>query len=168
MKSTTIAAVVAVCAFSAPVAAEDRLIDMSTAANVAAALQEAGYKAVIKTGDDGDPYISSAANGEEFTVDFYDCKDKHCTSISLSSWYKPDPLWTAALTNEWNAQKRFLRIGVDEKGKLREYIDISTVGKMTQANFADMINWYESMDAELARFIKEKRDAATPARPPAK
>jgi len=168
MKSTTIAAVAAVCAFSAPAVAEDRLIDMSTAANVAAALQEAGYKAVIKTGDDGDPYITSAANGDEFTVDFYDCKDKHCTSISLSAWYKPDPLWTAALTNEWNTQKRFLRIGVDDKGKLREYIDISTVGKMTQANFADMINWYESMDAELARFIKEKRDAATPARAPTK
>ena len=98
----------------------------------------------------------------EFTVDFYDCKDKHCTSISFSSWYKPDPLWTAALTNEWNAQKRFLRIGVDKEGKLREYIDISTIGKLTQANFADMVDWYESMDAELARFIKAKRDAAAP------
>lgn len=141
-------------------AAEEKLVDLSTAAGVATALQEAGYKAIIKQGDDGDPYILSAANGEEFSVEFYDCKDKHCTSIAFASFYKEDPLWTAALTNEWNATKRFLRIGVDSKGKLREYLDISTVGKMTQANFADYVSWYESMDAELGKFIAAKRDAA--------
>ncbi len=126
---------------------------------VAAALQEAGYKAVIKTGDDGDPYIISSANGEEFTIDFYDCKDKHCSSIAFSSFYKEDPMWTAALTNEWNAEKRFLRIGVDSKGRLREYLDVSTVGKLTQANFADLIDWYKSMDGALAKFIADKREA---------
>ena len=145
---------------STPVA--DKLFDATDPVAVAAALMTAGYKAELKT-DDGDPYILSAANGESFTIDFSDCKDKHCSSFQFDSYYQAEPLFTAAFANQWNLENRFLKVAVDEKGQLREYLYASGVGKLTQANFADLVDWYQTMDGALAKFVKEKREAAKPA-----
>ena len=147
-------------ACATPAFSEDKLFDATSASSVAASLQEAGYKALVKTGADGDPYILSSANGEDFTIEFYGCKDGHCSSLQFTSWYKAEPLWTPALTNEWNSDKRFLRIGIDNKGQLHEYLDLTVTGKLTQANFADWVDWYQVMDTSLNKFIAEKRAAA--------
>ena len=51
-------------------------------------------------------------------------------------------------------------MSVNQRGELREWLYVTTVGKLTKANFADVIDWYVSMDTELAKFLKEARDAA--------
>lgn len=143
---------------------QDKLFDATDPKATAAALMSAGYKAVLKESD-GDPYIESATNGQTFSIDFYGFKDGHCSSFQFESWYKPDPLWTPALANKWNIANRFLRIAVNDKGELHEYMDVTGVGKLTQANFADAVDWYQTMDGELAKFIDKAREAAKPDTP---
>lgn len=62
--------------------------------------------------------------------------------------------------NKWNDTKRFLSVSINERGELREWMNVSTLGKLTKANFADVIDWYATMDGEVSKFVKEARDAA--------
>jgi hypothetical protein len=148
---------------AAPAMAADRIVDVSSIENVAALMREAGYKAEIKVGKNGDSYIESGIGGNGFQVNFYGCKDKvGCDSLQFYSWYKKEPFFTVAMANEWNAGRRFLKVAIDSDGDLSEFLDVSCLGKMTFDNFKDYIDWYGSTDAYLIKFIAEKRDAATP------
>ena len=139
----------------------DRLLDLRQPSVVAAAVRDAGYKAELKTNSKGEPYVLSGANGSDFTVEFYGCTGvKDCGSYQFSSWYKAEPLFTAALANEWNLKKRFLKVAVDNDGNLNEYMDFTATGKTTFGNFADIVDWYQTMDSTLAKFVSEKRAAA--------
>lgn len=151
-------------AWGSGAAAADKLFDATKPPEVAAALREAGYKAELKTNDRGEPFISSSTNGESFTIEFYGCKGvTDCGSFQFYGWYKKDPLFTIAFANEWNAGKRFLKVAIDKDGDLSIYMDVTGAGKMTQAAFADWVDWYQVMDADLGKFIAEKRAAATAA-----
>lgn len=158
-------ALAAVTAPSTAMAA-DRVVDVSSVKGVAALLQEAGYKAEIKKGDDGDSYITSGANGSGFQLNFYGCKnDTGCNSFEFYSYFKKEPFFSADMANEWNVKKRFLKVAIDSDGDLAEYLYVSALGNMTYENFKDYIDWYASMDSELSGFIKEKRDAAAGSKP---
>ncbi|MBX9815034.1 MAG: hypothetical protein A4S12_13975 [Proteobacteria bacterium SG_bin5] len=143
-----------------PARAQDELLDLSTPEALQAAMLAAGYKAELKKNDDGSAFVLSAANGEPFTIDLTDCKALKCSGLSIQSFYKPEPIFTAEFANKWNAAKRFLKVSVNEKGELHEWLDITTHGKLTRANFADWIDWYSTMDVELAKFAREAREAA--------
>ncbi|KQM88251.1 hypothetical protein ASE67_00335 [Sphingomonas sp. Leaf23] len=148
----------AAAALAAP---EGSVLDLRQPGNVVTALQAAGYKAELKINKAGEPYILSATNGESFTVEFYGCEGlKSCNSFQFASWYKKEPIFTAAVANEWNATKRFLKVAVDKDGDMREFLDVSAVGGMTQASFTDLVGWYTEMDGSFGNFLKEKRNAA--------
>jgi hypothetical protein len=150
----------ALLSVAAPAAAQDKLFDAGDPAQVAAALREAGYKAELKKNSSGEPLISSAANGDTFTIEFYDCKQGvACGSFQFFSWYRKDPLFDVAFVNEWNAKKRFLKAVIDKDGDMSLYLDVTAVGRITQAAFADWVDWYQVMDAEMDKFIAEKRAA---------
>ena len=140
---------------------KERLLDLRQPSVVVQALHDAGYKAELKTNKAGEPYVLSGANGSSFTIEFYGCTGvKDCGSYQFSSWYKAEPLFTPELANEWNRDKRFLKIVVTKEGTLDEWMDFSAIGKTTFANFADIVDWYQTMDADLAKFLDEKRAAA--------
>lgn len=148
---------------SAPAIADDRVVDVSSVDTVAALLREAGYKAEIKVGKDGDFYLESATGGNSFQVIFYGCKDKiNCGSFDFYSWFKKEPFFSTDMMNEWNANHRFLKVAIDSEGDLSEYLAVDSVGKMTFDNFKDYVDWYGTMDAELVKFVDEKRKAAAP------
>jgi hypothetical protein len=118
------------------------LLDLRQPSVVVQALHDAGYKAELKTNKAGEPYVLSGANGSSFTIEFYGCTGvKDCGSYQFSSWYKAEPLFT-------------------KEGTLDEWMDFSAIGKTTFANFADIVDWYQTMDADLAKFLDEKRAAA--------
>lgn len=149
--------------------AADRVVDVSSVKGVAALLQEAGYKAEIKKGDDGGAYIDSSTNGGGFQLIFYGCKnDAGCDSFEFYSYFKKESFFSTELANEWNVKKRFLKVAIDKDGDLAEYLYVSALGSMTYDNFKDYIDWYASMDSELNGFLKERREATgggKPARP---
>jgi hypothetical protein len=163
MKYLSAAVAIAVACQSLPAAAQqsDKLIDISRPENVVQAMKAAGYKADLQTSKDGDPFIASEANDSAFTIQFYGCKpDAGCTSLQFFAWYKREPYFSVAMTNKWNAEKRFLKVAIDKDGDLSTFMDISSVGKATQANFADMIDWWETMSGELFSFMDAEEAAA--------
>ncbi|MEO6218519.1 MAG: YbjN domain-containing protein [Sphingomonas sp.] len=151
-------AFVAALTLPASAMAADRVVDVSSVQGVATLLKDAGYKAEIKMGKDGTSYIVSGVNGSSFNIDFYGCtNDKGCTSIDFYSWDKKEAFFSPALANEWNASKRFLKVAIDKDGDLSEYLSVSTLGNMTLDNFKDYIDWFASMEGDLAKFLAEKR-----------
>ncbi|QNQ11213.1 YbjN domain-containing protein [Sphingomonas alpina] len=141
--------------------AQDRVIDISDIKTVAGVMMQAGYKADIKKSESGQEYIASGVNGSEFTVRFYGCKNNTgCDSLEFFSWYKKQPHFSPALANEWNRDKRFLKVAIDADGDLVEYIYLSAIGKTTYANFIDYIEWYAQMDVSLGKFLNEKAEPA--------
>jgi Putative bacterial sensory transduction regulator len=124
-------------------------------------LQRAGYRAELKKLDSGKPYVASAANGNDFSIYFYECEQLNllCKSFEFYSWWKKKPYFTPALANKWNASKRFMKVAVDDDGDLAQRLYATGVG-MTEANFLELLDWYESMDASLNAFLKEEEPAA--------
>jgi hypothetical protein len=140
-----------------PVWAQDRVVDISKPESVAKLLQEEGYKAELKKNDAGEPYISSAANGSSFTIEFYGCEPgEGCTSMQFFAWYKKEPWYSPELANRWNAGKRFIKAAIDKDGDLATYMDVTALGKTTYANFADTIDWWSVMTGELFKFLDEE------------
>jgi hypothetical protein len=148
---------------SPPMASPDgaEVMDVRQPAVVAVLLVEAGMRADRLENRVGDPFVGSNANGKPFSIQFYDCtEDRDCRSIQFYTWYKREAHFTAELANEWNAQKRFLRAGVDGEGDLAIYLDIAAEGGMTRANFRDTLGWFVVMEAEFRKFLAEKRPPA--------
>lgn len=167
MRGMLIAAALAAGLWAMPAAAQKgdpaRLVDISRPEEVAKLLQSEGYKAELKKREDsGDPYIQSAANGSPFTIEFYDCSPaKGCTSMQFFSWYKKKPWYSVEMANRWNAKKRFLRIVIDKDGDLSTWMDVTSIGKTTYANFADTIDWWSSMTGDLFTFMDDEEGAFT-------
>ena len=163
--STGITAALLLLAPGHAIAQQERTVDIGDIKKVAGLVMQAGYRAEIKKSKTGDSYIASAANGNEFSVNFYGCKnDTGCESLEFQSWYKKQPYFTADLTNEWNAKKRFMKIAVDGDGDLVYYVYLSAIGHTTFKNFADYLDWFTTMDASLAKFLDEKKTASEAAK----
>lgn len=163
MYKKILSAAVALLMVPSPAVAEqqERTVDIGDIKTVAGLIMQAGYRAEIKVGKTGGKYIASAANGSEFSVNFYGCKDDTgCESLEFQSWYKKQPYFTAEMTNEWNAKKRFMKIAVDGDGDLVYYVYVSAIGHTTFKNFADYLDWFTTMDAELSKFIDTKKPVA--------
>ncbi len=139
---------------TAPANAQETLIDLTQPRAVVQAMQDAGYKAALKKDEKGEPYIESAANGSNFTIQFYGCKNAtDCPSLQFYSWYKKEPWYTVELANRWNIAKRFIKAMIDKDGDLATTFDVTTAGKTTVANFADAIDWWSVMSGELFDFL---------------
>lgn len=124
---------------------------------IVAALQAAGYKAVLhKSKNTGNPVIDSAAAGYDFNIFFYECQEnKACGSLQFSSNFGDDGTNTAELANLWNKTKRFSQMSLDDDKSLNFSYDVTTIGGLNQKNFADVIDWWATMLGELGRFFKE-------------
>ncbi len=87
-----------------------------TAKEVATALSAKGYKADISIGEDGEPIITSGADGSTFRIFFYTCRETpRCASIQFTAAFDLDQGLTLAKMNEWNRTKRFGRGYLDEE-----------------------------------------------------
>jgi hypothetical protein len=73
-------------------------------------LQDAGYKAVVKTEKDGHHHVSSAADGLNFDVYLYDCKGDRCAAIQYYLGFdKGKDTPNLEKVNGYNRDKRFMR-----------------------------------------------------------
>lgn len=118
--------------------------------SIVAALQSAGYKAELTKDDSGDPLVSSASSGTEFSVYFFGCeKGRDCTSVQFYAGYKTDKPLPFELINEWNASKRFAKVYISKTGGGRIELDVNLdPGGISRALFVDTLDvWVRAMAA---------------------
>jgi hypothetical protein len=77
-------------------------------------LQGAGYMAQIQTGKDGVRNIYSSAEGTNFHIYFYDCKQDRCGSIQFSTGINTNGAFPAQRVNDWSAKSRWVRAYSDK------------------------------------------------------
>jgi opacity protein-like surface antigen len=128
-----------------------------TVPELAAWLQQGGYKAEVKTTKAGDPYISSAAEGVSFEIYMYDCKAGRCASLQLTAGFDlkdPGLPGGAAKINEWNMGKRYLKAYVDSTGDPWAQYDINlSPGETYEGLDDDFKNVWVSGLPEFKKFI---------------
>lgn len=156
-----VAAIMAGALLASPVQAADcpaSLICASNPQGVVASLQAQGYKAVLGKSDaTGNPKITSAASGYDFTIFFYGCEaGKDCSSLGFSVSFEDDGGNSMALANEWNKDKRFSAMSYDDDDKsLGLTYDVTTLGGLNQVNFADVVDWWQTMLGQARTFFNE-------------
>lgn len=165
------AAAVAALASASPAAAVDTakcgaaMVCASKPETIVAALQAAGYKAKASVDSTGDPSIESAASGYRFDIYFYGCKNHvDCSSLQFQISWGNDPIHTPALANEWNRKERFAQASIGDKHQFVVSYDVTTVGGINQKNFADTIDWWQTMLNDLQTFWRD-HPSAEPADP---
>lgn len=152
MMGPAMAAAMALAGVAAARPAAAQSVDAANPASVVAAVQAAGYRATLDKTKEGNPIIRSAANGRNFSIVFDDCKDG-CKTLGFYAYYKRAPVHTLEAINKWNADKKFLRVYIDSDGDLSTDYQITTVGTIPRANFADALDWFVVMSAELNRVL---------------
>lgn len=148
---------------SAPAFAEDAkpcgagLICASNPQTVVAAMENAQLAPKLSKDGEGDPMIESDKSSYHFDVYFYGCKlNKNCDSLRFEALFEKAPENTPEFVNKWNSKKRFLQAYVRSDGQMGVAYDVATIGGLNAANFADVIDWWNSQLGELAKFFKEE------------
>lgn len=142
----------------APVVCAKDMVCAASPETVVSALQAAGYRAKLTRDEKTKaPQIASAANGYNFDIYFYGCKEgENCNSLSFWITFSKDPINSVNLANEWNSDKRFSAMSYDPKdGSLAITYDVSTVGGLNQDNFADVIDWWSSIMGQARKFFDQ-------------
>lgn len=122
--------------------------------SVANGIMLAGYRAKLESDKSGDPVIKSGANGYDYSVHFYGCKEnKACDSLEFYVGFADDGKNTPDLANRWNKNKRFIHMAVQDDGILSVSYDVATIGGINQANFADIMAWWDTMLGEMRAFF---------------
>lgn len=136
------------------------MVCASDPASVVNGIMIAGYRAKLEADKAGDPIIKSGANGYDYSVHFYGCKErKACDSLEFYVGFTDDGKNTLDLANRWNKNKRFVHMAVQDDGVLSVSYDVATIGGINQANFADIMAWWDTMLGEMRAYFSA--DTAT-------
>lgn len=164
MRSIHLAAAIAALFLAAgAVQAQDRdpcgagLVCASDPDSVMRAMEKAGLKPKKSVDNQGDPMIESAEAAYHFDVYFYGCEQhKNCDSLRFQVAFTKEAENTTELANKWNAAKRFLQASVPADGRFVVAYDVATIGGVNERNFADILDWWQSMLGELGEFFQKE------------
>jgi hypothetical protein len=129
--------------------------------SIADALKAQGYQAQLGVNEKtGNPTVKSAASGYNFTIYFFGCEGgRNCTSLTFATIFEDDGTNTPALANKWNRDNRFSQMAANEDGSMAFTYDVTTVGGLNQKNFADVVDWWQTMLGLVNKFFKEQERA---------
>ena len=120
--------------------------------DVAAWLQNQGYKAQIVTEKDGKSHVDSATGGTRFGVYMFDCKNNKCGSIQFSAGFDTHGAFSAQKLNEWNRDKRWSRVYVDNVNDPWIEYDVD----LTPGGTYELLNdEFAIWNSELGEFTKK-------------
>jgi len=151
----TLKAVALAAAIAMPAAAHAEIV-ASNPFGVMNAMQNFGMLATLATDNDGDPKIESRVSQSKFSVFFYGCDDNasNCTSIQFSAGYDLTDGITFERANEWNRQKRYAKVFVDDELdpflRMDVNLDFDGVG---DENFEDSLDLWRLLVEDFEEFI---------------
>ena len=125
-----------------------------TAPVVAKVLQDKGYKAEVGVDDEGDPKVTSMAEGVKFTVFFYGCNHTpRCSSLTFQAGFHIEGGLTAEKMNGWNRDKRFLKGWLDKTNDPYGEMDVDAGEGFTTESLANYVDTWDSSLAEFKTYI---------------
>lgn len=131
-------------------------VSVANPRTIAAALQDAGYRAKVVF-DDGNPYVDSATNGANFSVSLENCKEhKDCQDAMFRSSYKKkdeNPV-TLDTINKFNADHRWVRAYLDKDGDpVLEQDLLFTKQMMDKDMFTEAMSIWEDLMEDFHKAI---------------
>ncbi len=122
---------------------------------IAKLLQDWGYRAQLKKDDQGDPQIDSSTAGVNYTIYFYGCEGgRNCTSIQLSSGFDLTDGTTLAVVNDWNTNKRYSKVYLDDQNDPFIEIDVNLYGGgISEETFRDTLDLWDRLLADFQTHI---------------
>ncbi|MBV9997072.1 MAG: YbjN domain-containing protein [Caulobacteraceae bacterium] len=125
-----------------------------SAEEVAQVLQAKGYKAEIGKDNEGDPKVTSAADGSKFTVFFYGCQHTaRCTSLTLQSGFHLEGGMTMERINAWNKDNRFLKGWLDNVNDPFVEMDIEVGHAFLTETLGANIETWASIIPDFKKYI---------------
>lgn len=98
-------------------------------AYIAELMKDFGYRAELTTDDQGDPKIKSAGGGANYSIYFYGCENnENCNSIQFSAGFDLTDGTTLEVVNEWNTNKRYGKVYLDNENDPYIEMDINLFG----------------------------------------
>ena len=130
------------------------IISAEDPAALMAIIQELGFQAKLEKDDVGDPVILSSSGGVDFRIYFYECKNnKRCKSLHFSVGYDLADGSSLDAVQLWNADKRFASAYLDDEADPFLQMDINTEGGISQKNFENTFQLWQSLKGEFEQFI---------------
>ncbi|HEY0957896.1 MAG TPA: YbjN domain-containing protein [Novosphingobium sp.] len=155
MKKLIAWALTGIGAFATMGAAQAQMVTAVSPQSVVDAMQNAGYRAVLKKDSAGDPLIESSSSGSSFNVFFYGCtNNRNCRTVQFFSGYKDPKNASLSVLNGWNANNRFTRAYLADTGSARIEMDVDLDdGGMSAALFEDNLEFWVALMAKFERTI---------------
>ncbi len=148
------AAAAALMLFSGGTAAAEPLTAGGlNASELAAALQRAGYRAKVEKGDDGEEYVAGGAAGVNFDLYPYDCKDGRCASAQFVASFDVEKGFQLAKANQWNREKRFASVYLDDENDPHLQRDINLSPGGTTEALEDEFRLWDDLLSSFMEFI---------------
>jgi hypothetical protein len=134
----------------APAAAAGGMLSAADPQGVLTALQGLGHTGSLTTDGVGDPLIQAQTGDTQYEIYFYGCDaNTNCQYFLFSAGYDLPNGSTLDVMNQWNASNLVGQayLGQDNDPFINHFV--TTVGGLSQANFADVI---ESWDVAVSDF----------------
>lgn len=124
---------------------------------VLTAMKSLGVEAELVKDGAGDPQIDVTSAGYDYTILFYECVENiDCKSLTFITVFNDDGNNTATLANQWNKTRRFSHMAVNDDMTLGLTYDVTTQGGLNQANFAGIVDRWQTNLADLNAFFRSE------------
>ena len=145
------ALVFALATLAAPVLAN---VDGTNPAALVSVIQSEGYPATLSTDSTGDPMIESKMEGISYKIFFYGCEQgQSCSTIKFSTAFNMQDGMTLQAVNRWHQENRFGTVFLDDEMDPFIDMDVNLAFGVTEANFADTVDWWRVVLSEFKQFI---------------
>lgn len=130
---------------------ETKLVDASNPKQIAAIVQDEGFRGKVQVDEDGKVSIRSGAHGADFQIYFEACTGEAsgCEILAFRAGFDLDRTTDAAIIRDWN-RTRWTKSFRDEEGDPFLELNVNMVHGVSETNFRDTLNWYVR---ELGTFI---------------
>lgn len=142
----------------AALAGADDVHPRYTGAQIAAILQDKGYKAELKTSRDGDPMIYSIADGYKYAIYFYNCtkdEERACRLLQFLAIWDNNLDLTLEEVNDFSNRFRVPKMSLRDKSIVFQFNAVVT--GVTEGHISDLFDGWEYVLGDVSRFFAEVR-----------
>ena len=124
--------------------------------DLAALLEDEGFRAKLSKDDYGDPLIESSVGGSTFRIEFYNCElgsPGYCEDVMFRVGYDLANGIDLESINGWNEERRFSRAWRDNEGDPILEQDLDFAGGITRARVLSTFRLWEQSVGDFEDYI---------------